>query len=87
MTDEEKQAADAAFILESTVFKEAMAALDASYVRGWRGAQDPAARDAFWVKQKVLRDVQAEIKNFLTAVAMKEKTRGPFRERLGRIKG
>lgn len=70
--EERKTAAEAAFLLESRVFSDAFAALDAAYVREWRSATDREQREAAWQKQRVLQEVRRRLMRLVEEAAFKE---------------
>ena len=72
MTHEERQRAlEAAALLDSQVFREALVALDGRYVKAWRGATGPEERELWWLRQQVLADVRRELLAWVTSAAVR----------------
>lgn len=72
VTQEERQRAlEAAELLDSQVFREAVRVLDGRYVNAWRGAGTPEERELWWLRQHVLVDVQREFLEMVTSVAVR----------------
>lgn len=74
MTHEERmEALEAGRILQSEVFRETFACLDARYVRAWRTCTDAVKREDWWYMQRALAAVKKELFDELQCAALEEK--------------
>lgn len=73
--EEKKRRADeAAFILQSGVFRETFEALDAECVSQWRRAQDQEVRERAWRTQRVLGLIRDRLQDIIHSyTTIKEK--------------
>nr|DAE02919.1 MAG TPA: hypothetical protein [Siphoviridae sp. ct8Hx23] len=73
--EEKKRRADeAAFILQSGVFRETFEALDAECVSQWRWAQDQEVRERAWRTQRVLDLIRDRLQDIIHSyTTIKEK--------------
>lgn len=71
--EEREKALEAGRILSSPVLREAFDKLDAEYVLTWRTSSDPAVREDAWFKQRVLFEIQKNIKSILECAALRER--------------
>lgn len=67
------EALEAARILQSRVFRDVFARLDARYVQAWRAASDSVRRDEWWYMQRALFAVKKELFDELQCAAILEK--------------
>ena len=73
MTDEQqKDANEAAFILQSPVFRRVFETLDAGYVAGWRSGVSGEVREGYWLRQVVLEEVRRGLFEHLNKAAVAE---------------
>lgn len=69
--DEKKRRADeAAFILQSGVFRETFKKLDAECISQWRRAQDPEVRESAWRTQRVLGLIRDRLQDIINSYTM-----------------
>lgn len=84
------RAHEARYILESAVFGQAVAAVDARLVNQWRGATSARQRERLHVKQEALAEIHAELMEHVKREARTEAERGedgPFRALLRKVMG
>lgn len=75
-TDRDDRAADAATVLQSPVFAEAFARLDADLVTRWRAAATTAEREDIFHRQHALRAVRDELLEHINAAAAADARQG-----------
>lgn len=69
-----RRADEAAFILQSGVFRETFEALDAECVSQWRRAQDQEVRERAWRTQRVLGLIRDRLQDIIHSyTTIKEK--------------
>ncbi len=66
-------ALEAGRILQSRVFRDVFARLDARYVQAWRAGSDSVRRDEWWYMQRALGAVKKELFDELQCAAILEK--------------
>ena len=73
MTHEERMdALEAGRVLQSRVFRQAFARLDARYVQAWRACADSVKREEWWHMQRALAAVKKELFDALQCAALRE---------------
>ena len=70
------RARDAASVLQSPVFAEAFARLDADLIARWRAASTPAEREDIFYRQHALRSVRDELLEHINAAAAADAKQG-----------
>lgn len=70
------RARDAANVLQSPVFAEAFARLDADLITRWRVAPTPAEREDLFHRQQALRAVRDELLEHINAAAAADARQG-----------
>lgn len=75
-SNHEDRARDAAGVLQSPVFAEAFARLDADLVTRWRAAPTPAEREDIFHRQHALRAVRDELLEHINAAAAADARQG-----------
>ncbi len=73
LREEREMALEAGRILSSPAFREAIEKLDAEYVNVWRTSTDAGVRDAAWMKQRVLFEIQKNLLKYLECAALRER--------------
>lgn len=73
MTHEERMdALEAGRMLQSRVFRQTFARLDARYVQAWRACADSVKREEWWHMQRALAAVKKELFDALQCAALRE---------------
>lgn len=65
-------ALEAGRMLQSRVFRQAFARLDARYVQAWRACADSVKREEWWHMQRALAAVKKELFDALQCAALRE---------------
>lgn len=65
-------ALEAGRVLQSRVFRQAFARLDARYVQAWRACADSVQREEWWHMQRALAAVKKELFDALQCAALRE---------------
>lgn len=65
-------ALEAGRVLQSRVFRQAFARLDARYVQAWRTCADSVKREEWWHMQRALAAVKKELFDALQCAALRE---------------
>ncbi|WP_294486231.1 hypothetical protein [uncultured Mailhella sp.] len=65
-------ALEAGRVLQSRVFRQAFARLDARYVQAWRACADSVKREEWWHMQRALAAVKKELFDALQCAALRE---------------